>query len=172
MAEAKAGIRKRLLEVEDTDDAVRVGIGQAGEIDLAQTAAVAYSSEDPGYPIENLIDGSIGPGATCWRGARADAEEHVVIEFDRPQSISRLVYEVEEAAADRTQEVRVEVSEDDGETYRQVLVQAYNFSPAGATFQHEDQRFTVDRATHLRLTVVPNKNGSGVATLTTVRLFA
>ena len=172
MAEAKAGIRKRLLVVEDTDDTDRAGIGEVGEIDLAETAAVAYSSEDPGYPIENLLDRNAGPHATCWRSARADTEEHVVFEFDEPQAISRLIYEVEEAAADRTQEVRVEVSEDDGETYRQLLVQEYNFSPAGATFQHEDQRFAVDGATHLRLTVVPNKNGSGVATLTTVRLFA
>jgi len=38
-------------------------------------------------------------------------------------SLSRLVYEVEEAVKERTQEVRVEVSEDGGGTYRQILVQ-------------------------------------------------
>ena len=104
--------------------------------------------------------------------ARADTIEHIVLEFDRPQTISRLVYEVEEATRERTQEVRVEVSEDGARTYRQILVQEYNFSPGGATYQSEEQRLDLDRVTHLRLTIVPNKNGSGTATLTTLRLFA
>src|SRR5262249_23322666 len=39
-----------------------------------------------------------------------------------------LVYEVEEAVKERTREVRVEVSEDGGRTYRQILVQEYNLA--------------------------------------------
>ena len=104
--------------------------------------------------------------------ARPDTTEHIVIEFDRPQAISRLVYEVEETMRERTQEVRVEVSEDGGRSYRQILVQEYNFSPGGATYQREDQRVNLRQVTHLRLTIVPNKSGSGTATLTTLRLFA
>jgi hypothetical protein len=84
--------------------------------------------------------------------------------------VARLVYEVEEATRERTQEIRVEVSEDGGRTYRQILVQEYTFSPGGATYQREDQRFT-HGVTHLRLTIVPNKNGHGTATLTALRLF-
>jgi hypothetical protein len=49
-----------------------------------------------------------------------------------------LVYEVEETMRDRTQEVGVEVSDDGGPAYRQILVQEYNFSPRGATFQREE----------------------------------
>jgi hypothetical protein len=41
-----------------------------------------------------------------------DTTEHIVIEIDRPQAISGLVYEVEETTRERTQEVRVEASED------------------------------------------------------------
>jgi hypothetical protein len=63
-------------------------------------------------------------------------------------------------------------SDDGGRTYRQILVQEYNFSPRGATFQREDQRIDLRQVTHLRLTVVPNKSGSGPATLTALRLFA
>jgi len=48
---------------------------------------------------------------------------HIVVEFDQPQTISRLVYEVEETMRERTQEVRVEASNDGGQTYRQILVQ-------------------------------------------------
>ena len=95
-----------------------------------------------------------------------------MVEFDEPQTISRLVYEVEETMRDRTQEVRVEASNDGGRTYRQILVQEYNFSPRGATFQREEQRFDLRQVSRLRLTIVPNKSGSGGASLIALRLFA
>ena len=92
--------------------------------------------------------------------------------FDRPQSVTRLVYEGEETERERTQEVHVEASTDAGRSYRSVLVQEYTFSPRGSTFQREDIRFDLHNLTQLRLTVVPNKRGSGVATLTSLRLYA
>lgn len=95
-----------------------------------------------------------------------------MLEFDHPQRISRLVYEVEECRQERTQEIRVEVSTDRGRSYRGVLAQDYTFSPQGATFQHEDLRLDLPAITHLRLAIVPSKGGSGVATLTSLRLFA
>jgi hypothetical protein len=79
---------------------------------------------------------------------------------------------VEECEEERTQEVRVEISTDLGRTYRQVLAQDYTFSPDGATFQHEDLRLELLAITHLRLTIIPNKGGSGFATFTSLRLFA
>ena len=66
----------------------------------------------------------------------------------------------------------MEVSADHGRTYRQVLAQDYTFSPQGATFQREDLRLDLTAITDLKLTIVPNKGGSGVATLTSLRLFA
>jgi hypothetical protein len=160
-------IRKRPLDAEAATSA-----RAAGEIDIAGCATIAYSSEDPAHPVEHLLDGHSGPGATRWISARPDTVEHIVIEFDRPQTISRLVYEVEETMRERTQEVRVEVSEGGGQSYRQILVQEYNFSPGGATYQREEQRFNLRQVTHLRLTIVPNKSGSGTATITAVLLFA
>jgi hypothetical protein len=159
-------VRKRSLAA-DTATAARA----ADEIDIACCATVAYSSEDPDHPVENLLDGQSGPGGTRWVSARPDAAEHIVVEFDQPRSISRLVYDVEETRRERTP-VRVEASDDGGRTYRQILVQEYNFSPRGATFQREDQRVDLRQVTHLRFAVVPNKSGSGPATLTTLRLFA
>jgi hypothetical protein len=144
----------------------------AGEIDIATHAIVAYSSEDPDHPLEHLIDGHFGRGATQWASGRPNATERIVLEFDQPQRISRLIYEVEECWQERTQEVRVEVSADDGRTYRQVLAQDYTFSPQGATFQHEDLQLDLPAITHMKLTIVPNKGGSGVATVTSLRLFA
>ena len=144
----------------------------SGEIDISRHATLAYSSEDPNHPLEHLIDGRCGLGGTRWASARPNATERIVLEFDHPQRISRLVYEVEESGHARTQQVRVEVSADDGRTYRQVLAQDYTFSPQGATFQHEDLRLELPTITRLRLTIVPNKDGSGVASLTSLRLFA
>src|SRR5256885_9634285 len=157
-------IRKRPL------DAEAHGRG-ASEIDIASCATVAYTSEDPAHPVEHLLDGRSGAGATRWMSARPDTTEHIVIEFDRPQAISRLVYEVEETMRERTQEVRVEVSEDGGRSYRQILVQEYNFSPGGATYQREDQRVNLRQVTHLRITIVPTKCGSGTAPIPTLGLW-
>jgi len=160
-------LRKRLLETDPASTA-----RAPGEMDIAACATVAYSSEDRDHPVENLFDEDSGPGGTRWLSARPDTIEHIVVEFDQPQTISRLVYEVEETVRERTQEVRVEVSDNGGRTYRQILVQEYNFSSRGATYQREEQRLSLPRVTHLRLTIVPNKSGSGTASLTALRLFA
>ena len=159
-------IRKRLMN----EQGFRSPEGP-GEIDIVNHATLLYSSEDPDHPLEHLIDGHGGRGGTRWVSARPNATERIVVEFDHPQRISHLVYEVEECGQERTQEVSVEVSTDLGHIYREVLAQDYTFSPQGATFQHEDLRLDLSAITHLRLTIVPNKGGSGVATLTSLRLF-
>src|SRR5947209_2308230 len=99
-------LRKRPLESNTAASGRAVN-----EIDIAARATISYSSEDPAHPVEHLLDGHSGPGATRWMSARPDTIEHIVLEFDQPQRIARLVYEVEEPARERTQEVRVEVSE-------------------------------------------------------------
>jgi hypothetical protein len=160
-------LRKRLMSEQNSTPPER-----QGEIDIASRATLAYSSEDPNHPLEHLIDGHCGRGATRWASGRSDATERILLEFDQAERISRLVYEVEECLQPRTQQVRVEVSSDHGRAFRQILAQDYTFSPQGATFQHEDLRLDLPPITHLSLTIVPNKDGSGVATLTSLRLFA
>jgi F5/8 type C domain len=162
----RSHLRKRLIATDAPAGA------EDGHLVIGDRARLAYSCEDPAHPVENLFDGRDGPGGTYWASARADVTEHLILEFDEPQSIARLTYEVEETRLDRAQEVRVEVSADSGKSYRQLIVQEYAFSPRGATFQHEDLRLNVAGVTHMRLTIVPHKNGSGTATLTSLRLFA
>jgi hypothetical protein len=166
--ENTSSLRKRLLQP-NREPTVS---GTEGEIGLVESASVGFSSEDHEHPIEHLFDGQSGPGGTFWRSARIDATETLQIEFDHPRSISRLVYEVEERDVERTQEVRIEVSHDGGHSYRQLRVQEYTFSPRGTTFQHEDMQLDVGGVSHLRLTIVPGKSGSGSATLTSLRLFS
>src|SRR3954451_12608452 len=98
-----------------------------GRIDLARVATLAYSSETPDHPVEQVLDGHCGPGGTRWLASEADATATLVVEFDQPQALSRLVYEVEETTTERTQQVRIEASTDGGQSYQVVLVQEYTF---------------------------------------------
>jgi len=142
-----------------------------GVIDLAEEAFVYYTSEDEAHPIENALDSAGGPGGSRWLAAEVDEPQVVELEFDQPQDVSRLILEAEERDAERTQEVRVETSTDRGETYSLALVQEFNFSPNGATFEREDWRLQVPKLTNLRLTIIPNKRGHGRATLTTLEVY-
>ena len=44
----------------------------ADEIDIVRDATIRYSSEDRDHPVDNMLDGTSGPGATRWTAARAD----------------------------------------------------------------------------------------------------
>jgi hypothetical protein len=158
-------VRKRRL---DPEPSISAGLDA---IDLATAAVLAYSSEDPTNPVEHLLTGCKGPGSRKWTSAQPDTVEQIVLEFDRPTSIARLVYEVEETARERTQEVRIEASSDDARTYQPVLTQEYTFSPHGATFEREELRVELHEVTHLRVVITPNKHGSGRATLSCLQLF-
>jgi hypothetical protein len=102
--------------------------------------------------------------------ARRDTTEQIVLEFHEPPDLSRMEFEVEEAQFERTQEGLLEYSMDGGETYRRSFVQEYTFSPHGSTYQRECLAVQLRGVTQLRLTIVPNKGGSGTATLTSLRL--
>jgi len=161
-----SNLRKRRLE-QSTDS-----VDDSPSIDLASVATIDYSSEDPAHPVERIVDDDAGPGGSYWAGGQADTTEQLVLAFDRPQSIARVVYAVEETEHERTQEMHIEVSTDGGGTYRRIIVQEFTFSPRGATFEREDVKLDLVDVTHLRLTLVPNKDGEGVAKLTSLRLFA
>jgi hypothetical protein len=159
-------IRKRLM-TSDSADLSRA----PGQIDIASRATLSYSSEDRSYPLENMLDGRGGKGGASWKSARPNMTEQIVIEFDSPQSISRVMFEVEETRLERTQEIRMEVSFDGGHSYTHFIMQQYTFSPRGATFQHEDLRVDVKDATHIRITIMPNKSGHGRASLASLVLY-
>src|SRR6476646_210922 len=88
-----------------------------GEIDVAAVATVLVTSEDPAHPVDHAFDGRRGPGGTRWI-ARDPGEQTLILAFDAPQAIRRVVLEVEEPTVARTQEVQLAVSVDGGETYR------------------------------------------------------
>jgi hypothetical protein len=141
-------------------------------IDILSAATVAYSSERADFPVEHMFDQSRGRGGSRWIAAKPDKTDQIILEFDRAQSISRLVFEAEETEVERTQEVRIEALCDGESVYRTLLMQQYTFSPDGSTYQREDLSVGFAGVTRLRLTVVPNHRGHGSATLTSLQLFA
>jgi hypothetical protein len=126
------------------------------DIDIAAVATVLVTSEDPGHPIDHAFDDRRGQGGSRWV-AGEPGEQTVILAFDSPQAIHRVVVEVEEREVARTQELQLAVSPDGGRTYRELLRQEFNFSPPGTTFEREDWAVSSDAVTHLRLHIKPDK---------------
>src|SRR6185312_7950727 len=120
-------VRKRLLPERGSPCVAR----PSNEIDLVAGATILYSSETASHPIEHLLDGRSGRGATRWLSARENTAEEIVIAFDEPEHVLRLIFDAEEAQVERTQQVTMEYSTDNGLTYRTGFVQEYTFSPGG-----------------------------------------
>jgi hypothetical protein len=131
-------------------------IPRPGEIDIAAVATVLVTSEDSEHPVDHAFDGSRGPGGSRWVAGEPGAQA-VILAFDTPQAIRRVVLEVEETEVARTQELQLAVSSDGGQTYRELLRQEYNFSPPGTTFEREDWAVPAGGVTHLRLVIKPDK---------------
>lgn len=167
--ENRGNLRKHLMP--EQSGAVAREPSHLAELDLANCSTIHFSSEDPEHPLEHMLDGTSGKGATRWTGARRNVREQIVFQFDEPQHIAHVAFEVEEPQFERTQELHAEYSTDGGRSYRRAFVQEYNFSPKGSTYQCENIGVDLRGVTHFRLVIVPNKSGAGVATLTSVRLF-
>ena len=145
-------------------------VPQPGEMDIAATATVQVTSEDPTHPIEHVFDHRRGPGGSRWVAAEP-GEQTLILAFDTPQIIHQTIVEVEEPEVSRTQELQLSVSHDGGQTYRELRRQEYNFSPPGTTFEREDWAVTAERVTHLQLWMKPDKGGKPCrATLTSLVL--
>jgi hypothetical protein len=143
-------------------------VPQAGEIDIAATATVQVTSENPAHPIDNVFDHRRGPGGSRWV-AEEQGEQTLLLVFDTPQSIHQIILEVEELEVSRTQELGLSVSHDGGQTYRELRRQEYHFSPPGTTFEREDWAVLAEGVSHLQLWMKPDKGGKPCwATLTSL----
>ncbi len=159
-------MRKKILDEERTIET----FPDSAELDIAAIATAQLTSEDPEHPVENAFDGRRGRGGTRWV-AGSLGEQTLILVFDTPQMIRHIILEVEEQEVSRTQELELSVSSDDGQTYRELRRQEYNFSPPDTTFQREVWTVTAEHVTHLRLRIKPDKgNRPCQATLTSLVL--
>lgn len=148
------------------------GEGSAGSlIDVPRVAQVSYSSEANDHPIENLFDDSTGPRGSRWVASEPDSPQRIELAFDTPQQITRVELEASEEQTERTQEVALQVSRNGGRSFEELRRQQYNFSPGGATFQREEWNLNLVGVTNLRLDIIPNQSGHGVASLVSLRLY-
>ena len=136
-------------------------------LDLEPLADVSTTSEDPAHPIESALLPGRGSG---WRAA-GPGKQTIRLLFTRPQRLKRIWLRFDEPNAERTQEYVLRWSADDGQSYREIVRQQWNFSPSGATSEIEDHRVDLAAVTTLELSIVPNKTGGdAVASLAELRL--
>jgi hypothetical protein len=125
-------LRKQILTVRPTTPP-----SQPDAIDIAAAATVLVTSEAADHPIDNVFDTQRGPGGSRWL-ANEPGEQVLMLVFDTPQTIRHISLEIEEREVSRAQELQWSVSCDEGQSYREVLRQEYNFSPPGTTFEKEE----------------------------------
>jgi hypothetical protein len=136
-------------------------------LDLERTARVEISSEDESHPVEAALVRGAWSG---WRAAEP-GEQALRLLFDEPRRLRRISLLFLEEERARTQEFVLRWSPDGGQTFREVVRQQYNFSPAGATREAEDYEVALDGVTALELVITPDvSGGSARASLERLRL--
>lgn len=136
--------------------------------DLERVARVEVSSEEEARPIEAALveDDEV----TGWRAARPGRQTLRLL-FDEPLRLSRINLLFRECELARTQEFVLRWSPDGGESFREIVRQRYNFSPAGATRETENYDVVLDGVTAIELIITPDVDGGDArASLARLRL--
>src|SRR5215472_1600246 len=102
-------------------------------LDLECLASVGLTSEDHDFPIESALR-RLGRG---WRASEPGIQRIRVI-FDNPVTLRRISLEFEETEIKRTQEFTLRWSSDRGNTFREIVLQQWNFSSPDAVRETED----------------------------------
>jgi hypothetical protein len=124
---------------------------QSRWIDVENLARLEISSEDAAYPIESALRPNAGPG---WRADKPGPQTIRII-FDAPIRLRQVYLEFTETALERTQEFVLRWSADQGQTYREIVRQQYNFNPTGTTSEKEEYQVDLSGVTTLELGLNP-----------------
>lgn len=137
-----------------------------GWLDLEHLARVEITSEDPEYPVESAFGQGEGVG---WR-ATEPGEQTLRLHFDAPQALRRIRLRFREPSAERRQEFVLRWSSD-GDTFREIVRQQWNFSPMGATSEVEEYTVDLSGVVAIELSIVPDVSGGDArASLAEMRL--
>lgn len=126
-----------------------------GWIDLEHAARVELTSEDPAYPIEAALTPTKEIG---WRAAQP-GEQTIRLLFERLQRIKRIQLLFHEDQRARTHEFVLRWSPDNGQSYREIVRQQFNFSPPVVTRELEDYTVDLTGVTILELRIIPDIGG-------------
>jgi hypothetical protein len=156
-------MRKRLITPSPQDAAAH----DEGWLDLDRLAVVEVTSEDKDYPVESALAAEEVRG---WRAA-ASGTQTVRLIFDEPQRLTRIALVFEETETERTQEFVLRWSGDGGRSFREVVRQQWNFSPANTTREIEEYHVELSEVTVLELVIVPDiSRGAARASLKSLRV--
>lgn len=138
-----------------------------GWLDPDTLAQIEVSSEDAAHPIEAALKEGTGLG---WRASQS-GRQVIRLLFDRPRRLRRIRLVFHEAEMTRTQEVVLRWSSDNGESYRDIVRQQFNFSSPVTRDEVEDYRVDLDGVTSLEVDIVPDiQAGEACASLKELRI--
>lgn len=136
-------------------------------LDLNRAALVEVTSEENGYPIEAALLEAENHG---WRAANPGPQT-VRLVFDQPQKLRRIQLVFEDTENTRTQEFVLRWSPDNGNSFREIVRQPWNFSSPGSVRETEDYTVELSAVTTLELVIVPDTSGGAArASLASLRL--
>jgi len=127
-------------------------------LEVERLALVELTSEDPEHQFESALRPETG---SAWR-ASSPGEQVIRLLFYEPIRIKHIRLEFHEEKYARTQEFVLRWSPDDGQSYREIVRQQYNFSPPETIREVEDYFLDLDRVTVLELNIFPDISGSDV----------
>ena len=134
-------------------------------LDLERLARVEVSSEDPAHPVEEALRAA-GAG---WR-AGTSGPQRVRLRFDEPQRLQRIRVQFEETQHARSQEFVLRWS-GDGEGFREIVRQHWNFNPSGSTSESENYAVALSGVSVLERCITPDRSGGEArASLAELRL--
>ncbi len=138
-----------------------------GWLDLDLAAVVEVTSEEKEYPVESAL---IAGETRGWRAAESGTQT-IRLAFDQPQSLRRIALVFEENETERTQEFVMGWSADGGRSFREIVRQQWNFSPANSIREVEEYRVDLSDVTVLELVIVPDiSRGPAIASLKSLRV--
>src|SRR5437016_5090952 len=156
-------MRKRLIT--PTPETVRSRA--EGWLDVQRAAIVEITSEEKECPVESIF---VSGETRGWRAAEPGPQT-IRLVFDQPQRLRRISLVFEERETARTQEFVLRWSSDDGNSFREIVRQQWNFSPPETIREVEEYQVELSNVTALELTIVPNTSGRPAgASLRSLRL--
>jgi hypothetical protein len=139
----------------------------ANWLDLETVCVAEITSEDDRYPIEEALLPNRNRG---WR-ASSPGTQTIRLLFDQPQQIRRIQLSFVETDVERTQEFVLRWSQDNGQTFTEIVRQQWNFSPEGSNTELADYTTTLKGVTTIELNIIPDISSEGaIATLENLRI--
>lgn len=136
-------------------------------LNLEELAEVEITSEDITHPIEAAL---LPSGTNGWKAAEP-GDQTIRLQFKEPQHLRRIWLNFVELETERTQEYVLRWSCDNGQSFREIVRQQWNFSPPSTTNEIEDHHVELPAATTIELSIKPDIScGRALASLAQMRL--